>query len=154
MVRPNADVGDEHPSSLSYIYRPDRIVPHVVLGKGTPGGSWNEFSPEIITLSFASWLDLPAYSFRDWLEKEGANFATELQMKIDASAEVVGKFEWFAEIMRFYFKSWFRFRASTLRCSTAVFQGLYQTLTFRKAFRKFRLRYVRSKNCPFGYRFQ
>lgn len=90
LVRPQADLGDEHPSSLMYNHRPEKLVPHVVLGKGTAGGSWNEFSPEIITLSFASWLDLPAYSFREWLEKEGANFATELEMTVDATAEVVG----------------------------------------------------------------
>lgn len=93
LVRPNADIGDENPSSLSWSYKPEKSVRHVVLGKGDVGGTWADFSPEVSTVSFGSWLDLPAYSFREWLEKEGANFATELEMTTDATQEVVGKLQ-------------------------------------------------------------
>lgn len=67
------------------------MVRHVVFGKGMVGGTWTDFAPEVSTVSFGSWLDLPAYSFRQWLEKEGANFATELEMTTEATQEVVGK---------------------------------------------------------------
>lgn len=39
LMRPDLDIGHEHASSLKWVKEP-RSVPHVVLGKGAPGGSW------------------------------------------------------------------------------------------------------------------
>lgn len=37
---PQADLGIDNPSVISWRSNPDKIVNHVVLGKGIPGGSW------------------------------------------------------------------------------------------------------------------
>ena len=65
-MRPNADIGEEHPPSLRWEYHPTKAVPHVVIGTGKPGGTWHEMQPDIQTLSLASWLDLPKFRFLDW----------------------------------------------------------------------------------------
>lgn len=114
LVRPEADFGQENPSTLTWrrdetddkircpgMEKTPTYVPHVVLGKGAVGGTWADLAPEVMTLSFASWLDLPAYSFREWLERDGANFATDLQMKIDATKSIVGRVPC-AAVRRYY----------------------------------------------------
>lgn len=41
-------------------------VDHVVLGKGSPGGSWHRMDPNLRTLSLANWMSLPGYDFNNW----------------------------------------------------------------------------------------
>ena len=38
--RPDADLGQEKPSLLTWNKRPDLKVSHLCLGKGKPGGCW------------------------------------------------------------------------------------------------------------------
>jgi hypothetical protein len=40
LTKPNADLGSEVPSTLSWAKREKGICDHVVLGKGQPGGVW------------------------------------------------------------------------------------------------------------------
>ena len=38
--QPNADLGDDEKSRLEWRHHKDRVMQHVVLGQGQPGGSW------------------------------------------------------------------------------------------------------------------
>lgn len=42
----------------------------MVLGKGPPGGTWHKMDPNVRTLSLASWMSLPGYSYGDWENDE------------------------------------------------------------------------------------
>lgn len=41
LLLPGSDFGQEHTSPLEWRYEPERGVPHLVLGKGPPGGAWH-----------------------------------------------------------------------------------------------------------------
>lgn len=47
-------------------YPEHRIVDHVVLGKGQPGGSWQFMDPNVLTLSLSRWMSLPDLDLRHW----------------------------------------------------------------------------------------
>ena len=66
LFHPNADIGDDLPSSLSWSYNPTAACSHIVLGKTRPGGSWHTMKPSTITLSLSQWLELPLQSFESW----------------------------------------------------------------------------------------
>ncbi|XP_011702101.1 PREDICTED: oxidative stress-induced growth inhibitor 2-like [Wasmannia auropunctata] len=49
--------------------RPEhRIVDHVVLGKGQPGGAWQSMDPNVLTISLSRWMSLPDLDLRHWEE--------------------------------------------------------------------------------------
>lgn len=71
LVRPSADI-DEAGCATNVEWRnvPDKAVPHLVFGKAPqPGGQWTDdphgASWDIQTLSYATMLSLPGYSFAD-----------------------------------------------------------------------------------------
>ncbi|KAL5288192.1 OSGIN2 family protein [Megaselia abdita] len=66
LEHPCADLGMELPSMLEYKSNDQKIVDHVVIGKGPPGGTWHKMDPNVRTLSLASWMSLPGYSYGDW----------------------------------------------------------------------------------------
>lgn len=41
LLHPNADLGFEFPSVLQWRLEKKRHIPHLVLGKATPGGAWH-----------------------------------------------------------------------------------------------------------------
>lgn len=41
LLLPDSDFGLDHTSPLEWRYEPERAVPHLVLGKGPPGGAWH-----------------------------------------------------------------------------------------------------------------
>lgn len=63
---PEADLGIDHPSVLTWQKNPDWEVDHVVLGKGYPGGSWQKMDGSTLTISLGSWMELPNLSIREW----------------------------------------------------------------------------------------
>ncbi|KAN0079610.1 hypothetical protein V8E54_004824 [Elaphomyces granulatus] len=72
LVRPQGDLdGPQKPSNLEWRWLPDYAVSHVVLGRSVePGGLWADADPvsirtNLATLSYASMLSLPGYSFAD-----------------------------------------------------------------------------------------
>ena len=66
LFHPNADIGENLPSSLSWSYNPVDACSHVVLGRSRPGGSWHTMKPSTVTLSLSQWLELPLQSFDSW----------------------------------------------------------------------------------------
>ncbi|PSN40456.1 Oxidative stress-induced growth inhibitor 1 [Blattella germanica] len=74
LIHPCADLGMELPSLLQWRHHPECQVDHVVLGKGPPGGSWQAMDGNVLTISLASWMELPGIDFRSWeIEKYGGN---------------------------------------------------------------------------------
>ncbi|CAB3409315.1 unnamed protein product [Caenorhabditis bovis] len=67
LVRPGADVGTNAPGSLIWEMNAGREIPHLVVGDGRIGGSWNQYDPEMLTVSFSDWLDMPGFSMEEWL---------------------------------------------------------------------------------------
>ncbi|XP_066999389.2 oxidative stress-induced growth inhibitor 1 [Anabrus simplex] len=71
LTHPCADLGLELPSLLEWIHHPERLVEHVVLGKGPPGGAWQEMDGNVLTISLGSWMELPGLDFRTWETWDG-----------------------------------------------------------------------------------
>lgn len=75
LVRPSVDVEElQSITNVEWRYEPEKAIPHKVLGNAPqPGGQWTEnrmpASWEIQTLSYASMLSLPGYSFADHYRK-------------------------------------------------------------------------------------
>ena len=70
LALPNADIGENRPSSLYWKRDDSRAIPHLVLGAGPSGGSWNKMSEHILSLSPARWLELPGYSISTWYSEQ------------------------------------------------------------------------------------
>lgn len=66
LMRPNADIGEDHAPSLTWTHDPSRAISHVVIGNGKPGGSWHHMQPDLETVSLGHWLELPGYPFNQW----------------------------------------------------------------------------------------
>ncbi|XP_014667247.1 PREDICTED: oxidative stress-induced growth inhibitor 2-like [Priapulus caudatus] len=69
LARPMADLGQDHETHLSWKYESSEAIPHVVLGRGPPGGAWQMMKGEMLTLSLGSWMELPDCSFKQFLHK-------------------------------------------------------------------------------------
>lgn len=46
LLLPDSDFGLDHVSPLEWRYEPKHAIPHLVLGKGPPGGAWHVRSPK------------------------------------------------------------------------------------------------------------
>ncbi|CAG2203668.1 Oxidative stress-induced growth inhibitor 2,Oxidative stress-induced growth inhibitor 1 [Mytilus edulis] len=67
LCRPDADMGVDNPSLLSWKHEPKHSINHIVLGKGKPGGAWQKMDGNMQTLSLANWMELPSLPFKDWI---------------------------------------------------------------------------------------
>ena len=70
LMLPNTDIGGICPSSLNWKRNEAMSIPHLVLGAGPPGGSWNQMSKHIRSLSPARWLELPGYDISTWYREQ------------------------------------------------------------------------------------
>lgn len=70
LLLPDSDFGADYPSPLAWRYEPECAVPHMVLGKGPPGGAWHAMEGSMLTLSLASWMELPGLKLKDWLREK------------------------------------------------------------------------------------
>uniref|UniRef100_A0A0K0E9I5 FAD/NAD(P)-binding domain-containing protein n=1 Tax=Strongyloides stercoralis TaxID=6248 RepID=A0A0K0E9I5_STRER len=58
---------DNNENYLKVRINQDEYIPHLVIGSGEIGGSWNTYDDEMISLSFGSGMDLPGYSMKEFL---------------------------------------------------------------------------------------
>uniref|UniRef100_UPI0037E92D0C oxidative stress induced growth inhibitor 1 n=1 Tax=Semicossyphus pulcher TaxID=241346 RepID=UPI0037E92D0C len=73
LLLPDSDFGLEHTSPLEWRYEPERAIPHLVLGKGPPGGAWHAMEGSMLTLSLANWMELPGLKLKDWMREKRRN---------------------------------------------------------------------------------
>uniref|UniRef100_H3AH04 Oxidative stress induced growth inhibitor family member 2 n=1 Tax=Latimeria chalumnae TaxID=7897 RepID=H3AH04_LATCH len=66
LLHPNADIGYDYPSVLQWKLEQQHYIPHVVLGKGLPGGAWHAMEESMLTISLDNWMELPGLDFKDW----------------------------------------------------------------------------------------
>ncbi|KAM9852393.1 oxidative stress-induced growth inhibitor 2 isoform 1-T2 [Aulostomus maculatus] len=65
LLHPNADFGYEFPPVLQWRRDKQQHIPHVVLGKATPGGAWHAMEGSMLTISLGIWMELPGVNYRD-----------------------------------------------------------------------------------------
>ncbi|KAM6979621.1 oxidative stress induced growth inhibitor 1 [Aplochiton taeniatus] len=73
LLLPDSDFGLDHASPLVWRFEPERATPHLVLGKGPPGGAWHAMEGSMLTLSLANWMELPGLKLKDWLREKRRN---------------------------------------------------------------------------------
>ncbi|XP_022597926.1 oxidative stress-induced growth inhibitor 2-like [Seriola dumerili] len=73
LLLPDSDFGLDHTSPLEWRYEPERATPHLVLGKGPPGGAWHAMEGSMLTLSLANWMELPGLKLKDWMRDKRRN---------------------------------------------------------------------------------
>lgn len=73
LLLPDSDFGLDHSSPLDWRYEPERSVPHLVLGRGPPGGAWHAMECSMLTLSLANWMELPGLKLKDWMREKRRN---------------------------------------------------------------------------------
>jgi Pyridine nucleotide-disulphide oxidoreductase len=66
LMHPEADTGRVRPGALKVRHDPKRAVPHLVLGVGPAGGSWQKMVPGMLSLSPGYWMELPGWSLFEW----------------------------------------------------------------------------------------
>ncbi|RWS11707.1 oxidative stress-induced growth inhibitor 2-like protein [Dinothrombium tinctorium] len=71
LQHPEADFGADIPSTLVWHYQSDKAVDHIVIGDGYPGGAWYKMDDckETLTISVASWMQLPDLQIKDWKQQ-------------------------------------------------------------------------------------
>nr|XP_006127558.1 oxidative stress-induced growth inhibitor 2 [Pelodiscus sinensis]XP_025042688.1 oxidative stress-induced growth inhibitor 2 [Pelodiscus sinensis] len=66
LLHPDADFGYDYPPILHWKLEQHHYIPHIVLGKGPPGGAWHTMEDSMLTISFGDWMELPGLKFKDW----------------------------------------------------------------------------------------
>ena len=89
--QPNADQGLYEESTLVWRQCRDRRINHVVVGRGRSGGSWHLMQGSQLTVSLNKWLDLPGWTFREWLQKHHAELEQKASCCQLAKDSVVAK---------------------------------------------------------------
>ncbi|XP_033327099.2 oxidative stress-induced growth inhibitor 1 isoform X2 [Megalopta genalis] len=102
LQHPGVDSGFDVPSLLTWKSREQnpehKLIDHVVLGKGRPGGAWQSMDPNVLTISLNRWMSLPDLDIREWetmveseqLRKTSSADATESYTHKTASRISVG----------------------------------------------------------------
>ncbi|OWK04454.1 hypothetical protein Celaphus_00016448 [Cervus elaphus hippelaphus] len=70
LLHPDADFGYDYPSVLHWKLEQHHYIPHLVLGKGPPGGAWHNMEGSMLTISFGNWMELPGLKFKDWVSSK------------------------------------------------------------------------------------
>ncbi|XP_031709091.1 oxidative stress-induced growth inhibitor 2 isoform X1 [Anarrhichthys ocellatus] len=65
LLHPNADFGYEFPPVLQWRRDKKQHIPHLVLGRATPGGAWHAMEGSMLTISLGIWMELPGVNYRD-----------------------------------------------------------------------------------------
>nr|XP_015220594.1 PREDICTED: oxidative stress-induced growth inhibitor 1 [Lepisosteus oculatus] len=77
LLLPDGDFGSDCPSPLQWRHEPGRAIPHLVLGKGLPGGAWHAMEDSMLTLSLANWMELPGLKLKDWIREKRRNLRND-----------------------------------------------------------------------------
>uniref|UniRef100_A0AC35TYI0 Oxidative stress-induced growth inhibitor 2 n=1 Tax=Rhabditophanes sp. KR3021 TaxID=114890 RepID=A0AC35TYI0_9BILA len=76
LARPNDGLmlnGHKNENTLKVTYNPEAAISHMVLGEGPIGGSWNTYDSEMVSVSLANGMELPGYTFADFLDPQLQN---------------------------------------------------------------------------------
>ncbi|XP_029447485.1 oxidative stress-induced growth inhibitor 2 isoform X2 [Rhinatrema bivittatum] len=73
LLHPDVDFGYKYPSVLQWKLEQQHYIPHVVLGKGPPGGAWHAIEGSMLTISLGDWMELPGFKFKDWIASKRRN---------------------------------------------------------------------------------
>ncbi|KAM6967473.1 oxidative stress-induced growth inhibitor 2 [Aplochiton taeniatus] len=63
LLHPNADFGYEFPPVLQWSRDKQQHIPHLVLGRATPGGAWHAMEGSMLTISLGIWMELPGVNY-------------------------------------------------------------------------------------------
>ncbi|XP_040265379.1 oxidative stress-induced growth inhibitor 1 [Bufo bufo] len=77
LLRPDTDFLGDVDCVLQWTRKPERAIPHLVLGRDLPGGAWNAIEGSMITLSRGDWMGLPDLSFKDWMRMKKRNLRND-----------------------------------------------------------------------------
>ncbi|RXN09027.1 oxidative stress-induced growth inhibitor 2-like protein [Labeo rohita] len=77
LLLPDGDFGVDCASPLIWRHEPERATPHLVLGKGPPGGAWHAMEGSMLTLSLANWMELPGLKLKDWMRDKRRNLRND-----------------------------------------------------------------------------
>ncbi|XP_026121971.1 oxidative stress-induced growth inhibitor 2-like [Carassius auratus] len=77
LLLPDGDFGVECASPLIWRHEPERATPHLVLGKGPPGGAWHAMEGSMLTLSLANWMELPGVKLKEWMRDKRRNLRND-----------------------------------------------------------------------------
>ncbi|XP_041961826.1 oxidative stress-induced growth inhibitor 2 [Alosa sapidissima] len=86
LLHPNADMGFELPPVLQWRLEPQRHIPHLVLGKATPGGAWHAMEGSMLTISLGIWMELPGVNYRDMCPVKRRGVASDRASPEDISS--------------------------------------------------------------------
>ncbi|KAG9478710.1 oxidative stress-induced growth inhibitor 2 [Eleutherodactylus coqui] len=95
LLHPNADFGYDYPSVLQWKLEQEHYIPHIVLGKGPPGGAWHDMEGSILTLSLGDWMELPGLKFKDWAMGKRRNIKSDRA----TPAEVASYYKHYVKLM-------------------------------------------------------
>ncbi|XP_019342212.1 oxidative stress-induced growth inhibitor 2 isoform X2 [Alligator mississippiensis] len=80
LLHPEADFGYDYPPVLHWKLEQHHYIPHIVLGKGPPGGAWHTMEGSMLTISFGDWMELPGLKFKDWAASKRRNIKSDRVM--------------------------------------------------------------------------
>ncbi|CAK9048178.1 unnamed protein product [Durusdinium trenchii] len=115
--------GDGHGDSMLRYGQLKPLMPHVIIGAGPPGGSWQSMSPSTVTLSPGSWMDLPGHSLADHLRGELASDEAHELHRYYGSSEALAA----ARVPRWLVAEYYSTYARRLT-STEFVQGTVQSM--------------------------
>eukprot|EP00440_Ansanella_granifera_P052566 gb/GFBE01056996.1/.p1 GENE.gb/GFBE01056996.1/~~gb/GFBE01056996.1/.p1 ORF type:complete len:350 (+),score=53.51 gb/GFBE01056996.1/:1-1050(+) len=119
--------GDGRGASLLRSGPPRRLIKHLVVGAGLPGGSWHTMSPTTMSLSPGTWMDLPGdYSLIAHLGSESASKDAVALAQQFGSAEALAN----ARVPRWLVSEYYLAYAKRLPASSLL-QGTVEALEER-----------------------
>uniref|UniRef100_A0A0N5C5M0 Pyr_redox_2 domain-containing protein n=1 Tax=Strongyloides papillosus TaxID=174720 RepID=A0A0N5C5M0_STREA len=84
---------NDNESCLKVKINQNAYTPHMVIGLGEIGGSWNTYDDEMVSLSFGNGMDLPGYSLKDYLNCSHTNVRLQARIVRDYFQNYVKKME-------------------------------------------------------------
>ncbi|XP_062929712.1 oxidative stress induced growth inhibitor 1 [Mobula hypostoma] len=86
LLLPDGDYGLGHASPLWWTLEASQSISHLVLGTGLPGGSWHDMEGSMLTLSFGSWMELPALKMKDWVGEKRRSLRNDRVLPSEVAA--------------------------------------------------------------------